>query len=417
MNRRNCPPLPRLFDVGRRMAASASVVAAAALCWGCATSSESNRDVRVMPDGSRRGPPVSQVELQQDIQRFTSDFMSRLAEAGERMYQESGPREREIALRRVLVYASNALDISTGPFPEINLADMVVFVSLCRDAYDRHWRPHVFGDNGQPLADTFAQAERQVWAMSSKILSKSQQVQFETLIAEWQRAHPERHSVEGVRFQQFSSRAAAVSAERAGRARGLFGQIKSATQSADQALLIAERAMFITQRMPFLIRVHARLALQEGLHDSLDRLSGMEELMAQVPATQPMLKDLVAVSNNAASAARETRLLVESSEPYLAYLVGDERQGVRGTDEEDAHSLRDALVRLEAISERALALVREVRASVPQDPQATMVVVEQRIEGMARRIALYGLIVGIAWAAVFWSGYYLVKRATRTWRV
>jgi hypothetical protein len=208
-----------------------------------------------------------------------------------------------------------------------------------------------------------------------------------------------------------------VSEERAGHARGLFGQIKSATQSADQALLIAERAMFITQRMPFLIRVHARLALQEGLHDSLDRLSGMEKLMAQVPATQPMLKDLVTVSNNAASAARETRLLVESSEPYLEYLVGDERQGVRGTDEEGAHSLRDALVRLEAISERALALVREVRASVPQDPHATMIVVEQRVEGMARRIALYGLIVGIAWAAAFWIGYYLVKRATRAWRV
>jgi len=175
-------------------------VAAAALCWGCATTSESSRDVRVMPDGTRRGPPVSQVELQQDVQRFTSDFLSHLGEASEHMYQASEPREREIALRRVLVYASNALDIATGPFPEINVADMVVFVSLCRDAYDRHWQPEVFGDDGQAVADTFAEAERQVWAMSSKILSESQQAQFRVLIDEWQMANPQRHAVEGVRL-------------------------------------------------------------------------------------------------------------------------------------------------------------------------------------------------------------------------
>jgi len=146
--------------------------------------------------------------------------------------------------------------------------------------------------------------------------------------------------------------------------------------------------------------------------------------MTQAPATQPMLKDLVAISNNAASAARETRLLVETSEPYLAHLTsasdeeahGGERQAVRGADEEDALSLREALVRIEAISDRALALVREVRASVPADPQATVIALEQRIDGMTQRIALCALIVGIGWAAAFWSGYYLVKRATRAWR-
>jgi hypothetical protein len=357
---------------------------------------------------------VSQIELQQDIQRFTSDFTSYLAEAGERIAEQSEPRQRELSLRRVLIYASNALDITTGPFPEINVADMIVFVTMSRHAFDRHWQPDVFGESGQPLADALAKAEGQIWDLAGKILSAQQQAQFHELIADWERAHPGRHSVEGIRFREFSARAGEVSEERAARARGLFGSITAATQKADRALLISERAMYLAQRMPFLIRAHARLAVQENITDSLNRLRGVDRLLDRMPAAQPMLDDLVSISGNAVSAARETRLLVEAGEPYLQELVkaGDgqhQRVGARGTDD-DALSLREALVRVDGISERSLALVRELRAAMPEDPDGALAEVQQRVDATARRIAIYALLVGLGWAVAFWGGYYLVKR-------
>ena len=361
---------------------------------------------------------MSQIELQQDIQRFTSDFTSHLGEASERIAEQGEPRQRELALRRVLVYASNALDITTGPFPQINVADMIVFVTMSRHAFDRHWQPAVFGQSGQPLADALAKGERQIWELAGKILSTEQQAQFHELIADWERAHPERHSVEGIRFREFSARAGEVSAERAAHARGLFRAITAATQKADRALLISERAMYLAQRMPFLIRGHARLAVQENISDSLSRFRGVDQLLDRVPAAQPMLDDLVSISGNAASAARETRLLVETGEPYLQKLVTaadghDERVAVRGTDDE-ALSLREALVRVDGISERSLALVRELRAAVPEDPEGALADVEQRVDATARRIAIYALLVGLGWAVAFWGGYYLVKRPKGT---
>ncbi len=360
---------------------------------------------------------MSQIELQQDIQRFTSDFTSHLGEASERIAEVSEPRQRELALRRVVVYASNALDITTGPFPEINLADMIVFVTMSRHAFDRHWQPEVFGQDGQPLADALAKAERQIWELAGKILSVEQQAHFHELIADWERAHPGRYSVEGIRFQEFSAHAGEVSDERAARARGLFRSITTATQKADQALLISERAMYLAQRMPFLLRAHARLAVQENITDSLNRLRGVDRLLHGMPAAQPMLDDLVSISGNAASAARETRLLVEVGEPYLQKLVNaddghDERVVVRGSDDE-ALSLREALVRVDGISERSLALVRELRAAVPEDPEGALAEVEHRVDASARRIAIYALLVGLGWAVAFWVGYYLVKRPRR----
>jgi hypothetical protein len=146
-------------------------------------------------------------------------------------------------------------------------------------------------------------------------------------------------------------------------------------------------------------------------------LRGVDRLLHGMPAAQPMLNDLVSISGNAASAARETRLLVEVGEPYLQKLVEaddghDERVAVRRSDDE-ALSLREALVRVDGISERSLALVRELRAAVPVDPEGALAEVEQRVDATARRIVMYALLVGLGWAVAFWGGYYLVKRPRR----
>jgi hypothetical protein len=100
---------------------------------GCAAFDESTRDVRMSSEfGRKPGEPVSQAELLEDVQRFTSDFMLRIADRATPLEESPSAVVREAALRRVLVYESMALDIASGPLPELNLVDMLVFVSLSR---------------------------------------------------------------------------------------------------------------------------------------------------------------------------------------------------------------------------------------------------------------------------------------------
>ena len=52
-----------------------------------------------------------------------------------------------------------------------------------------------------------------------------------------------------------------------GEASGLLAGVKQAVQSADQARLLAERALFAAQRLPFLLRMQIRVATQQVMAD------------------------------------------------------------------------------------------------------------------------------------------------------
>src|SRR4051812_2609643 len=54
---------------------------------------------------------VTQVELQESLQRFSSNFTGRIGQAGSELYESSDPQIRKSAMRQVLLYQSSALDI------------------------------------------------------------------------------------------------------------------------------------------------------------------------------------------------------------------------------------------------------------------------------------------------------------------
>ena len=43
--------------------------------------------------------------------------------------------------------------------------------------------------------------------------------------------------------------------------------LRGATQTADTAVLLGDRALYATQRLPYLVRLHVRIALREFLVD------------------------------------------------------------------------------------------------------------------------------------------------------
>jgi hypothetical protein len=219
------------------------------------------------------GATPAEFELQQEVQRFTTEFTDRIVQATEALEGSSRPDVRAQALRKNLAYISSAMEIASGPLAEINLLDMIVFVRLSESALHRHWIPELYGDEGAELAEVFARSEQTLAELAARALSPDQRQQLANVVDEWLAQNPNQLRVEGIRLSDFAHEAGSVAAQRAARAKGLLSSVKVATRTADQALLLSERLLFLLHRVPSLWRFQARLGAREMLSDAVVELA------------------------------------------------------------------------------------------------------------------------------------------------
>jgi hypothetical protein len=217
---------------------------------------------------------LSEVELQHGLERFTTQFSDRITQAMEALQRSSRPGVRDEALRKNLLYVGSATEIATGQFPVVNLLDMTVFIRLSRAVLENHWIPVLYGAEGSRLAEVFARSDQELSALAQEVLSVSQFAQLADLVDAWLADNPTQVRVEGIRLSDFARVAGTAAAARASQAKGLLSSVKGATHTANQALLLSERALFLVHRLPFLWRLQARLAAREILGDAVSLLVG-----------------------------------------------------------------------------------------------------------------------------------------------
>ena len=97
-----------------------------------------------------------------------------------------------------------------------------------------------------------------VWHIARKVLSGPEEQQLRRIIQRWKAENPDQVRVASVRLSEFANPQAAGFNTLDGEAGGLLAGLKQAVQSADQVRLLAERALFAAQRLPFLLRMHLR---------------------------------------------------------------------------------------------------------------------------------------------------------------
>jgi hypothetical protein len=213
------------------------------------------------------------LELQQSLERFTTQFIDRVAQATEALQRSSVPRVRDEALRKNVLYSSSALEIASGPAPEVGLIDMMVFVHLSRAVLESHWIPRLYGQLGHELSEVFARSEEELSQVAAQVLTDEQRRRLAEIIDAWLAENPTQVRVEGIRLSDFSSAAGSAAAERALQTRGLLSSVKTATEAANQALLLSDRAFFLVHRLPSLWRLQVRFAVRQLLGDALARLN------------------------------------------------------------------------------------------------------------------------------------------------
>jgi hypothetical protein len=328
-------------------------------------------------------------------------------QAAELLADPEDVKQSQAALRLAVLYEGNALEIATGPVPDLNLLDMLVFVTLVRAAFEQHLQPERFGIRGEAMREALAASEEDVWELAHKFLTPDHRAQLEELIRTWQAMHPSQFRVESVRLSDFSELAARTCRQQNGQ--GLFGSMRVATQAADQALLLGERALFWAQRAPALIRLQVRLGALEITADGLRQLQHGErvlehghELLRQVRGLEPLLARTTEATRDLARLSQEGRALIAAAQGLSAPLLAPRPQ-----------SEGPALTALETLAHTCA----EVSGNL-QDAAHAVFTPERNhpaqylttAERLVRRAMVYAALVGLSWAVVFWLGYYLVHR-------
>ena len=212
------------------------------------------------------------LELQDALQRFTTDFTDRVTQAMEELERSSHAVVRDEALRKNLLYVSSALEIASGLDPEVNLLDMIVFVHLSRALLEKHWIPTTYRERGADVAAVFARAEQELQALADQALTPAQQAQVLNVVDTWLAENPQQIRVEGIRLADFARMAGSAAAQRAMQTKGLLSSVSTASRAANQALLLTERGLFLLHRMPSVWRLQARLAARDMTSDVATQL-------------------------------------------------------------------------------------------------------------------------------------------------
>lgn len=339
----------------------------------------------------------SQLELQEDLQRFYTRFTERVLESmlSSSLWKEERFRERLLA--EYLLYDSESLKIVTGPFPEINLLDMIVFIKLNRMVVRDFWIPKVWKNKGIPILQAFLDAEKDIDELTTKIISANQLQSINNLVRNWRKKYPGQFRVEKIRlanFSQYTSASRKQAQEEKGKSfsfSNLIVDTKGAVEAADQAVLLGNRALFLSQNMPYILRLQTRLGVQEILDDTVVRFSQIDKNIND--EIKPLMDNASVLTRQLDVLAKEgVELLASYRETFPARKNGS-----------------SALQEVNEIVEKSNVLLNNLKDTNLTKP-STISQIKSEVRSSLLFIFLMLLILGTLLSLVWWGSYFLVKR-------
>jgi hypothetical protein len=289
--------------------------------------------VRVVTPGEKGGQPVDPVQVQQGVIRFADQFQSRLIIGIDRLRQGTNEVDPAEILRWKIAFTMETTAIASGANAIANLFDITAFVTSTRMAVEQHWQPDVFGDSGLPLLQSCKEAETEAWDLVGTLLKPEQQKQLRAAIEKWHKANPLPENVLAARAVGFAKMLAESSKTEDGQSGSVFGMLgldplaglDPAMREMTQARMLAERALYVTQKLPLLIRWQTELlmintinqpSLQQLVTNTTDIANSTarfatvaEKLPGQVSAErEEILKGLDAQAKNLTPLVNEAHL-------------------------------------------------------------------------------------------------------------
>jgi len=232
------------------------------------TTDASGQAVRTVIPGQKKDKEVvDPLEVQQKLLRFANTFSAQMVAGIDQLRHGTNMIDPEQALKWKIVVVTETCSIASGPNPLANLLDMTILVTGVRIALEEHWQPRFFGASAQPMVEMCRRHETNIWGLAGTLLSLEQQEELRQSIAAWHQKHPIPETVISTRAQGFVTEVAAAKQTDKVAAGGAFGLLRidpfagldPATREIALARTLAERALFVTQWMPTLLRWQVEL--------------------------------------------------------------------------------------------------------------------------------------------------------------
>jgi hypothetical protein len=265
--------------------------------------------------------PVDPAMLQTELQRYADDFIGRVSAALDEYVARIGtPEARSQALVWRLSVDSSVLSIVSGPNPTANLLDFVAIATLMRVFLEEQQTNTIARSALQPWLVTSLSLETNAWKLAEQILNPTHQRQLRNAIAQWHRNNADVRFSFFARPQEFAAVIRQTREKEGTAGANVFSMVgldptvglDPAVREVTRSRLFAERAMFIVQRMPYLVRWHIELLADQLLREeqvgaaltTADRLSRAAEAATQTAAQLP---DRITAERKAVLEALETQ--------------------------------------------------------------------------------------------------------------
>lgn len=302
------------------------------------------------------------LQLQLSVMRFADEYTVRVADqvaAFQRGTDDAG--ERLTSQGWIVSQATAAFTIASGPNPELNAIDMLVFASLSRMVIEDRWVAELYNGRAEGMLAAHKALEERAWRSSGELLTPEQQGELRSSLDAWHRKNPLLRAVPFIHLEDF---AFATSTTRPGTAStgsvfsflGIdpLSNLDPAVRELAQTRQLAERAVYYGQRTPKLLgmevqRLVFELAVMPESVGLLESIGGLSSAAQQTSALAADLPDLLA-KERAATIEQLTGIL-DSRQGQLQSLIVELRSTLEaGTTTSD--SVNATIASLDALIAR-----------------------------------------------------------------
>ena len=223
--------------------------------------------VRAVTPGQKGKQAPDPVEVQQQLLRFADEYSTRMVIGVDKLRRGTNAPDPAEILKWKIALGTETVSIAAGQNAVANLLDMTVFVTMMRTALEERWQPEVFGDSTRPMLESSRNGETEIWRLVGTILTPEQQAELRRSIDLWHSQNPLPESVLAVSSLGIASQLAEASKDNAAKSGSVFSLLKvdplsgldPAVREIAQTRMFAERALFVTQKMPMLLRWQTEL--------------------------------------------------------------------------------------------------------------------------------------------------------------
>ncbi len=277
---------------------------------------------------------VTEAELQLELMSYADRYASVAAQAIDDSERMDPPPETRRAIIADLVYSSAAaFTIAAEADPQLALLDLVVLTTMGRLVFEDYWRPRL-GAPTEPVIAAFEKLERDIWTVAAPILDEAQQQELRERIATFHADNPELSTFSNLRFADFPSKRASSTLKKK-KSGGIFSSVRNITDQVEQTRLLAERAMYLSTRLPLLTGGFAdiwvsRLSFNPAVEELRNDMHTFAEVSDRLASVAEQLPETITTERQAAieQAAREADTLRSDAIVQLFDEVAEERQEI-----------------------------------------------------------------------------------------